>query len=90
MWAITLRTRIKNAYKSIRLKFTLAYLLITVLAFACLGAALIRQVGVYVFTRAAEEKQELLNFISDDLNEAYAGGDSRTLWLESVRLSPPA
>ncbi len=85
MWAITLRIRIKNAYKSIRLKFTLAYLLITILAFACLGAALIRLVGVYVFTRAAEEKQELLSFISADLSEAYAGGDTRTLWLESTR-----
>ena len=55
MLVITLPTRIKKSFRSIRVKFLLAYLLIIIIVFSVLTAAVIQLVGECLFTRESDK-----------------------------------
>ena len=75
MWAITLPTRINKAFKSIRFKFILAYLLILLFAFAAIGVSAMQPVGEHMFKRAGETALERLRFAKMDADKAMAAED---------------
>ena len=87
MWAITLLTRIKNAVHTIRFKLLFAYLLIVVIAFTAIGAAMIRLVGEYVFARSGEEYLRRLESVSAEAQEALLAGESQRLFTITENLT---
>ena len=80
MWAITLPKKIKGAFRSIRLRFAIAYLLIFIFAFLTVTAALVQLVGEYLFTCETDKRLAYVHEILPRLNEAYAADDGRALY----------
>lgn len=83
MWAITLRTRIKNAFRSIRFKFILAYLLIMIIAFTAVDFAVIQLVGANVLKRTEGEKLALLRAQSDKFDSAAQSEDTYNMYISA-------
>ena len=75
MWAITLPTRIKKAFRSIRFKFILAYLLIIILAFAVIGMVTIQLVGENLFRQTCDNAVKNLNTAGVAVGKALKEGD---------------
>ena len=80
MWGITLLTRIKSAVHTIRFKLLFAYLLIVIIAFTAISAAMIRLVGEYVFARSGDEYLRRVEGAAGQAQEAQLAGESRRLY----------
>ena len=80
MWAITLPTRIKKLFRSTRLKFILAYLLIIVIAFAALGVAALQLVGEHMYKRESEKDLGYLRYTKPALESALTAEDYKALY----------
>ena len=87
MLVITLPTRIKKAFRSIRLKFLLAYLLIVIIAFSALTAAVIQLVGECLFTRESEKNA---SYVESRIADFDPAADARELYARMGDISESA
>lgn len=87
MLVITLPTRIKKAFRSIRLKFLLAYLLIVIIAFSALTAAVIQLVGECLFTRESEKNSA---YVESRIAGLDPGADAAELYARMTDIAQSA
>ena len=74
-----MRTKIKNAFYSIRWKIVLTYLLIICVAFYVVTASLIRLVGEYLFNQKVTDERRTAQELSESISEALGKKDARRL-----------
>jgi len=74
-----MRTRLKNAFYSIRWKIVMTYLLIICVAFYVVTASLIRLVGEYLFNQKVTDERRTSQELAQSVSEALDEKDARRL-----------